>query len=773
MSRAGRLVLTVAAAVAAAAWWARRGDDADVPSPPARHAAQRATKPAVRRVPSDPLVALAPPAPRPGRRVSFFRARSRGTDLAKIARDLVAENRRELGLDAMPGELRVESEFDSLAGHHLRMEQTVGGVPVFGSEVSAHVAADGRPLLVQADVWPVEGARTAPDVAAGPARAAAVAWISDDDDPAPAESKPPVLVVLPEGRRGRLAWRVDVRTDADSARVFVDAADGAVLRADSLRVAADGKGAVFDPNPVYTLRDGSLRDAKDADSAKLTAARRIVTLPRLDGTGYLRGQWADATATQDPTSSVSLDWSSVTRSDPAFEQVMAYYHVDRAQQRLQDLGITNANAQAQRVDAHAMTADQSYFDAFNNVIRLGDGGVDDGEDADIIRHEYGHAIQFAQVRDWGVTEEGAAMGEGFGDFHAASYHSGDPLFDPLVASWDATSYSKADPPYLRRVDETKHYPEDIKSEPHADGEIWSRFLWDLRALVGDDDSLRLVVESHFLLTPSAKFPQGANAVLLTNESLRGGKDDVAIRDLLEARGLYYTVPLADPPADDAFEPNDDVDHPAPLAAGHYPNLVAADDDWYLLAVPPDRRWHVTMTYVPGRANLELALSQQMGATSATIEEVAVSENLDGTQTVDASAGPDGGTFLLRVHDGNPGTHVAAYDLDVVDTDLPALVPGHATLASLTHSAPRVFAVDVRASKIGRRLRVASERRAKHGTAPEVRVVAPSGRVAVEFGAGADRGSHAGVTLDETGAWVVEVRSRTGSPGGVKLRADFR
>ena len=37
------------------------------------------------------------------------------------------------------------------------------------------------------------------------------------------------------------------------------------------------------------------------------------------------------------------------------------------------------------------------------------------------------------------------------------------------------------PPHcLRRIDRDQHYPEDLEDEVHADGEIWSRALWDIR-----------------------------------------------------------------------------------------------------------------------------------------------------------------------------------------------------------------------------------------------------------------------------------------------------
>ena len=99
---------------------------------------------------------------------------------------------------------------------------------------------------------------------------------------------------------------------------------------------------------------------------------------------------------------------------------------------------------------------------------FGTGGVDDAEDAEIILHEYGHAIQDDQVPGWGQHEEGSAMGEGFGDYNAASFFAETkPLANETnVGNWDATSYSGAEPPYLRRLDSNKKYPKDLTHEPH-------------------------------------------------------------------------------------------------------------------------------------------------------------------------------------------------------------------------------------------------------------------------------------------------------------------
>ena len=54
-----------------------------------------------------------------------------------------------------------------------------------------------------------------------------------------------------------------------------------------------GSGQVFLPNPVADLGDQSLTDQKDANYAALQPAYHVVTLTNLDGSGYLRGDWAN------------------------------------------------------------------------------------------------------------------------------------------------------------------------------------------------------------------------------------------------------------------------------------------------------------------------------------------------------------------------------------------------------------------------------------------------------------------------------------------------
>ena len=99
-----------------------------------------------------------------------------------------------------------------------------------------------------------------------------------------------------------------------------------------------GSGRVFLPNPVASLGDQSLTDQKDADYPALQPAYHVVTLTNLDGSGYLRGDWANIRGeTGNPAFSSTNDFI-YGRNDDRFEQVMAYYWVTEAQKYIQSLG---------------------------------------------------------------------------------------------------------------------------------------------------------------------------------------------------------------------------------------------------------------------------------------------------------------------------------------------------------------------------------------------------------------------------------------------------
>ena len=304
-----------------------------------------------------------------------------------------------------------------------------------------------------------------------------------------------------------------------------------------------GTGTVFLPNPVADLQNQSLTDQKDADYAALQPAYHTVTLTDLDGSGTLTGRWARIVSETGVPARSSTNTFTYHRSDDRFEQVMAYYWITRAQLYIQSLGFGTGlyppvNMQSQRVRINQWGQDNSFAtDHPKDELRFGKGGVDDAEDAEVILHEYGHAIHFSQNFSF-ASEEAGAISEGFGDYWAADVSDiVAPTPDPAcVADWDSTSYTSTTPHCLRRVDTNLHYPDDLNGEVHHDGQIWSRALWDIRGLLGHVEADTIILNGQFGF-PGTTMTALAQSTVAAAQSLYGASAANAVTAAFEARGI--------------------------------------------------------------------------------------------------------------------------------------------------------------------------------------------------------------------------------------------
>ncbi len=311
--------------------------------------------------------------------------------------------------------------------------------------------------------------------------------------------------------------------------------------------ATSAVGTVFFPNPVQSTGDQSLTDADDADSPGFAAAYRSVTLTGLDGSGTLTGRYVAVKSSTGPAAVLTGPaFPAYHRDDDRFEQVMGYYWATRAQDYLQSLGFGTVrrpvNQRQIQLRINQSGKDNSFYRDDKGGITLGKGGVDDGEDAEVIVHEYGHSVQNDQVAGFGGDGEAGAIGEGFGDYLAVavtSWVTGTPALTPeaCVADWDSTSYTRGTPHCLRRLDGTKHYPEDVTGEVHADGEIWSRALWDIRSALGDTKASTAIVEAQFAFAPQTTFRAAAQATVAAAQRLYGDAEAAAVTRAFVARGI--------------------------------------------------------------------------------------------------------------------------------------------------------------------------------------------------------------------------------------------
>lgn len=510
-------------------------------------------------------------------------------------------------------DLDLESEKESPAGYHVRFKQLYGNIPVYGSQVSVHLDLDGRVRVVNNRYRPIAKAPVGENISEKAAVNIARNRIRIQELRGDISSS---QLIYPRKDRTYLIWQVTIpATDPlGDWEVLVDATTGEVLEVHDRLWFADGVGRVFDPNPVAVLGDPFLTDKNDSDYPELQGAYESVVLQGLEGDGFLKGPYVDTGLTSNRVREPSLNFN-YNRSQPGFEEVMAYYHLDTYQRYIQGvLGFSQVNHRVQAVNARFGDIDNSFYSPATKEISFGLGGVDDAEDADVILHEYGHSIQDNVVPGFGKSDEARAIGEGFSDYIAASFFAARSLDDACLAEWDVRGLVvPGEPllPCLRRLDSSKHYPKDLTGEPHADGEIWSAVLWQIGQQLGQVDADRLIFQSNFFLDVDENFRGGANAILDADQLLFGGVNQGFLHAVFQERGILGPALL--PP--DAFEENDSLSEAAPIELPFDQDGLTidspGDDDFYQFDIEGGKV-KVEISFVNSRGDLDLFLFDAEG-----------------------------------------------------------------------------------------------------------------------------------------------------------------
>lgn len=300
---------------------------------------------------------------------------------------------------------------------------------------------------------------------------------------------------------------------------------------------AEGGALVFDPDPRTALHDDTLRNDSPKEAFLMAYVERTLHDISFDGTLYsLKGPWIQLVDFEPPTvaPSMSIDghWS-YQRDNNGFQDVMTYFHIDQSQRYIQSLGFTGDKAiqgSPIEVDSNGVDgADNSHYIPSSNRMAFGHGCVPDNEDADVILHEYGHALQHSMNPHWEGGDTGA-MGEGFGDYWAIVYslstEKGRDFERFQMFNWDAPGCWPG-----RRVDKTEiRYDPTHKYYAHSpvqggiSDELWSTPL--VQSFVelqekgySPDDINRLVLESHFGMGPNATMRDMAGIIVHTAKLL--------------------------------------------------------------------------------------------------------------------------------------------------------------------------------------------------------------------------------------------------------------
>ena len=201
-----------------------------------------------------------------------------------------------------------------------------------------------------------------------------------------------------------------------------------------------------------------------------------------------------------------------------------------------------------------------------------------GDDADVLFHEYTHGLSNRLITDAAGagalnSAQAGAMGEAWSDWYAQDYIvdqfpsldtsfagevsmgayfdfaggssrlrtepidcpvGGDPIACPGRAGVGTGGYTYGD---FGRIVGTP--------EVHADGEIWSQTLWDLRAALGSARAEALITGGMALTPPEPSMLDARNAILLADVTLYEGADTARLWSLFAARGMGYFAAAID------------------------------------------------------------------------------------------------------------------------------------------------------------------------------------------------------------------------------------
>ncbi len=306
---------------------------------------------------------------------------------------------------------------------------------------------------------------------------------------------------------------------------------------------ASGSGVVFDPDPRTTLQDNSLQDGHSPSSfTDAYFTRDLLGISFSGGLYRLTGDYVNITSwdapSNPPSTTADGNWVA-TRGDNAFNDAMTYFHLDQNQRYMQSLGFTGATGIQELsivVDTDGVNGgDNSYFVPSTNRLSFGHGCVDDNEDADVILHEYGHAIQRSINSSWSGGDTGA-MGEGFGDYWAGSYSystpNGPDFYPNNIYTWDG--HGVGNPCWNGRIMNASgaRYVHTTNYSAHTgipggyvSDELWSTPLFqtlrELDSLGETRESVdQIILEAHFGLGSGLKMREMANAIIATAQELQ-------------------------------------------------------------------------------------------------------------------------------------------------------------------------------------------------------------------------------------------------------------
>ncbi|HEY6212660.1 MAG TPA: M36 family metallopeptidase [Vicinamibacterales bacterium] len=479
---------------------------------------------------------------------------------ADAAREFLRENADLFGLRSDLADLTVLVEQSHLGGASVEFQQVYQGRPVENGRLQVNLDKENRVLMVASSYLPQPAPPAPPRLSREQAVEQALAEFMKrtprTQDNRMQDAPPQVAeVYFARGRELVPAFKIHIeRANPFGVKEFIiHAVTGEVLFLRDFVHDADGTGRVFDPNPRGSRNDNTITEATlPTDNPNPYYDRPLLNLdPASGGEFHLQGPFVSVEDFVGPSNTVATEAAAsdftYSRGGTDFTDVMAYYHIDTIQRYIQSLGFVNVNNRRIRIDSHGESGQNAHSvntPAGAGYLKFGDVGTPItryvAEDADIIFHEYGHAVQ-ANV---GVTKFDGnsgdnstwALGEGFGDYLGAS-----ATFDAITAAGGDTALVGEWAWFggLRRVDTGMDMDDFVPGgEEHNNGQIWSQTLWNIFGAIGKVNADRVILQSHFNVPDSPKFKDNADAIMTADMQLYAGSHLAQLCEVFKDQKIY-------------------------------------------------------------------------------------------------------------------------------------------------------------------------------------------------------------------------------------------
>lgn len=423
--------------------------------------------------------------------------------------------------------LRLQHKIESPGGIHFTFEQLYKGFRIFRSQVKVTMDRSGNITSVFDHSFEVS--ETTDDFST-----LEKVFLSLPMDEL-ADHYKKELVYFPGEKNMIPALRLEISQKDDYYEILYDG-NGQVIYDHDLAAYSSPpdsivSAAIFLPDPLTTasaIYGVPYSDNNNSDVTELNAERKIVSVKVKYDTSAslfrLESPFVKITEHSSPSilpvTSPVPDFS-FTRAQSGFEDINVFYHISNFHEYMQGLGFGNLVNYAISVDAHALNGqDNSNFIAFPNPrLNFGEGGVDDAEDADVIIHEYGHAISNSAAPNTNFGTERSALDEALGDYLASSYsRSINPFNWENVFSWDGHNEF-----WNGRLSiSTDHYPEDMQNDLYGDADIWSSTMMEIWEDIGRENADALQFQALYGYSSGMSMSDAARLVIQADSALNNG-----------------------------------------------------------------------------------------------------------------------------------------------------------------------------------------------------------------------------------------------------------